>query len=98
MIVSFKNTGTEDIFDGKNSKAARQTCPQHLWRIALRKLEQLDSATDVGDLRVPPSNWLEALKRDRIGQHSIRINDQYRVCFIWTEAGPSDVEITDYYD
>lgn len=98
MIVSFKNTGVEDIFDGKNSRAARQTCPQQLWRVALRKLEQLDSAMELGDLSVPPSNRLEALKRDRSGQHSIRINDQYRVCFTWTEAGPTDVEITDYHD
>ena len=86
MIVSFKNPDTEDIFDGANSRAARQTCPQQLWRVALRKLEQLDSATELGDLNVPPSNRLEALKSDRIGQHSIRINDQYRVCFTWTEA------------
>lgn len=98
MIVSFKNSGTEDIFDGTNSRAARQTCPQQLWRVALRKLEQLDSATELGDLNVPPNNRLEALKRDRIGQHSIRINDQYRVCFTWTVAGPTDVEIVDYHD
>lgn len=98
MIVSFKNSGTEDIFDGENSKAARQTCPQQLWRVALRKLEQLDSATELGDLNVPPNNRLEALKRDRIGQQSIRINDQYRVCFTWTEAGPTNVEIVDYHD
>lgn len=98
MIVSFKNAGTEDIFDGKNSRAARQTCPQQLWRVALRKLEQIDSATELNDLYIPPSNRLEALKRDRIGQHSIRINDQYRVCFTWTETGPTDVEITDYHE
>lgn len=98
MIISFKNSGTEAIFDGANSKAARQTCPQQLWRVALRKLEQLDSATELGDLNVPPNNRLEALKRDRIGQHSIRINDQYRVCFTWTEAGPTEVEIVDYHD
>lgn len=98
MIVSFKNSGTEDIFDGANSRAARQTCSQQLWRVALRKLEQLDSATELNDLSVPPNNRLEALKRDRLGQHSIRINDQYRVCFIWTEAGPTNVEIVDYHD
>ena len=97
MIVSFRNTGTEDIFDGKNSKAARQVCPQQLWKVATRKLEQLDSATALDDLFVPPSNRLEALKRERLGQHSIRVNDQYRVCFVWTEAGPTDVEITDYH-
>ncbi len=97
MIVLFKNVGTEDIFDGKNSKAARQLCPQQLWKIAARKLEQLDSATTLNDLLIPPNNRLEALKRERIGQHSIRINDQYRVCFIWTEAGPAEVEIIDYH-
>lgn len=98
MIVSFKNSGTEDIFDGANSRAARRTCPQQLWRVTLRKLEQLDSATELNDLSVPPNNRLEALKRDRLGQHSIRINDQYRVCFIWTAAGPTNVEIVDYHD
>lgn len=97
MIVSFRNTGTEDIFDGKNSNAARQLCPQQLWKIAARKLEQLDSAVALDDLFVPPGNRLEALKRERTGQHSIRVNDQYRVCFVWTEAGPTDVEITDYH-
>ena len=98
MIVSFKNAGVEDIFDGKNSRAARQTCPQQLWRVALRKLEQVDSATALSDLYVPPSNHVEALKQDRMGQHSIRINDQYWVCFTWTEVGATDVEITDYHD
>ena len=97
MIVAFRKIGTEDIFDGKNSKAARQVCPQQLWKIAARKLEQLDSATVLNDLLVPPSNHLEALKRERTGQHSIRINDQYRVCFFWTEAGPTAVEIVDYH-
>lgn len=97
MIVSFRNSGTEDIFDGKNSKAARQVCPQQIWKVAARKLEQLDSVSTLDDLFVPPSNRLEALKRERLGQHSIRVNDQYRVCFIWTEAGPTDVEITDYH-
>ena len=97
MIVSFRNSGTEDIFDGKNSKVARQVCPQQLWKIATRKLEQLDSAEALDDLFVPPSNRLDALKQERLGQHSIRVNDQYRVCFVWTAAGATDVEITDYH-
>lgn len=97
MIVSFKDVGTEDIFDGKNSREARQICPQHLWNIASRKLEQVDSAVTLDDLRVPPGNRLEALKGERSGQHSIRINVQYRVCFFWTERGPTDVEIVDYH-
>lgn len=96
-IVSFLNTGTEDIFDGVNTKAARRTCPQTVWRVARRKLEQLNSVGRLGDLRFPPNNRLEALKGDRKGQHSIRINEQYRVCFTWTDTGPADVEIVDYH-
>ena len=97
MIRSFRNQGTEDIFNGQNSKAARRLCPQNVWSIAGRKLEQLDSAETLDDLRVPPGNRLEALARDRVGQHSIRINQQYRVCFVWTPSGPDEVEITDYH-
>ncbi len=97
MIVSFKNIGTEDIFDGKNSKEARQLCPQRLWNVASRKLEQLDSAIELNDLRVPPGNRLEPLSGNRAGQYSIRINDQYRICFYWTERGPAQVEIVDYH-
>jgi len=97
MIRSFENTGTEDIFNGDNTRAARRTCPQSLWKTAVRKLDQLDSATSLDDLRVPPGNRLEALKGDRKGQHSIRINDQYRICFVWTEAGVDQVEVTDYH-
>jgi proteic killer suppression protein len=63
-----------------------------------RKLDQLNQAHALEDLRVPPGNRLEALKGDRKGQHSIRINDQFRVCFVWTDAGPRDAEIVDYHD
>ena len=66
-------------------------------RVALRKLTQLQVAACLADLRVPPGNRLEALKGDRVGQHSIRINDQYRLCFRWTPAGAEDVEIVDYH-
>ena len=97
MIQSFRNKATEDIFNGENSKDARSLCPQSLWRIAFRKLDQLDSAERVEDLRVPPGNRLEQLKGDREGQHSIRINSQYRICFLWTENGADDVEIVDYH-
>ena len=97
MIRSFKNKATEDIFNGENSKGARNLCPQSLWRTAFRKLDQLDSAVVVDDLRIPPGNRLEQLKGDREGQYSIRINDQYRICFVWTESGPDDVEIVDYH-
>jgi proteic killer suppression protein len=97
MIKSFKNTGAEDIFNGKNTKNARKICPQSLWKIASRKLDQLDSISRLDDLKIPPGNMLEALKGDRQGEHSIRINDQYRICFIWSDNGPDQVEITDYH-
>lgn len=97
MIVSFADSGTEDVFHGRSTKAARQSCPPDLLPVARRKLDQLNAAVSVQGLRVPPGNRLEALKGDRRGQHSIRINDQFRVCFRWTEAGPADVEIVDYH-
>lgn len=97
MIVSFKNSGTDDIFNGRNSNDARKTCPQSLWKVAARKLDQLDSVVVLEELKVPPGNRLEALSGDRQGEYSIRINDQYRVCFKWSEAGPFEVEITDYH-
>ena len=97
MICSFKNAGTEDVFNGVNSREARKICPPSIWRVAARKLEQLDSVVLFEELRVPPGNRLESLRGDRSGQVSIRINNQYRICFIWTEAGPDAVEIVDYH-
>ena len=97
MIRTFKNKATEDIFNGKASKSAMRICPKSLWNIAVRKLDQLDSVLSLAELRVPPGNRLEVLSKNRKGQHSIRINDQYRICFKWTETGPIDVEITDYH-
>jgi proteic killer suppression protein len=97
VILSFADQGTEDIYNGKNSASARRVCPQAIWKVAFRKLDQLDSATKLIDLSVPIGNRLEALSGNREGQHSIRINDQYRVCFHWTEAGPEAVEIVDYH-
>ena len=97
MIRSFKNIGTEDVFNGKNTRAARQICPQNLWRVAVRKLDQLDSVTSLAELRIPPGNRLEALGGDRKGQFSIRINDQYRICFVWADSEPDEVEIIDYH-
>lgn len=97
MIQSFKNRGTEDIFNGRNTKEARKLCPRLLWKIAVRKLDQLDSVRLLAELKIPPGSKLEALSKDRRGQHSIRINDQYRVCFKWTESGPTDVEVADYH-
>jgi len=98
MIQSFADRATRDIFDGVASKAARQACPRGLWPIAQRKLDQLNQACELNDLRVPPGNRLEKLKRDRRGKYSVRINDQYRVCFLWTPRGPDEVSIVDYHD
>jgi toxin HigB-1 len=97
MLESFKQAGTEDIFNGINSKAARKICPESIWRVARRKLDQIDSVTTIDELSVPPGNRLEQLTGDRDGQHSIRINDQYRICFIWSELGAEEVEIVDYH-
>ena len=96
-IISFADAGTEDIFEGEDSRHARRACPESLWSVARRKLDQIDAATKLGDLGFPPSNRLEALKGNRKGQHSIRVNAQYRACFRWTEHGPADVEIVDYH-
>ncbi len=97
MIVSFKNQETEDIFNGKNTKSARKLCPLSLWRVATRKLDQLDSVLKIEELKVPPGNRSESLSGNRKGEFSIRINQQYRICFKWSESGPSAVEITDYH-
>ncbi len=97
MIKSFADKSTEDIFNGVNSTAARRLLPRDLWNVAFRKLDQIDSATTLDDLRIPTGNRLEALKADRNGQHSIRINDQYRICFEWTQNGAEQVEIVDYH-
>jgi toxin HigB-1 len=97
MIVSFRDAATRSVYDGVESKVARRRLPVELWRTARRKLDQLDTVTRLDQLSVPPGNALERLRGDRAGQHSIRINDQYRICFVWTERGPSQVEITDYH-
>ncbi len=97
MIHTFKNNGTEDIFNGKDTKAARRICPQNLWKIASRKLDQLDSVNALDQLRIPPGNQLETLAGDRQGQYSIRINNQYRICFVWKDNEPDQVEIVDYH-
>ena len=97
MILSFLNQGTEDVFNGKNTRQARKVCPASISRVAARKLDQIDAATILNDLRAPPNNRLESLLGDRLGQYSIRINDQYRICFVWSDAGASQVEIVDYH-
>jgi proteic killer suppression protein len=96
MIQSFKNAGAEDVFNGKNTKEARKTCPVVLWKACARKLDQLDSVTALLELTIPPGNQLELLRGNRQGQYSIRINEQYRICFTWTTLGPDEVEIVDY--
>jgi toxin HigB-1 len=97
MIVSFKDQGTEDIFNGENTNAARKCCAVTVWKSAQRKLDQLDSVVSLDELWIPPGNRLEALSGNREGQFSVRINDQYRICFVWTEQGPERVEIVDYH-
>ena len=92
MIRSFRDKTTEAIFNGGSPKGF----PTDLVKVARRKLRYLNAPGDLGDLRSPPGNRLEALAGDRKGQHSIRINDQFRVCFVWTAAGPAEVEIMDY--
>ena len=93
MILSFRGKETEAIWRGEMS---RRLSPE-IQQTARRKLRMLNNAKSLMDLRVPPANRLEALKRDRKGQHAIRINDQWRICFIWTHAGPANVEIVDYH-
>jgi proteic killer suppression protein len=97
VIRSFRDQGTDDVFYGRNTREARRSCPQTLWAVAARKLDQLDSVSSLEDLRIPPGNRLEALSGNREGQYSIRINQQYRICFVWVGSEPADVEIVDYH-
>ena len=93
MVKSFKDKETEKLFNRHFSKKL----PQNVQHLARRKLIMLDAAPDLNALRIPPGNRLEALKGDRKGQHSIRINDQWRICFKWKAGDARDVEITDYH-
>ena len=93
MIRSFRDSDTEALFQRRRSRRL----PASLQRVALRKLVILDAADSLADLRVPPGNRLEPLKGDRTGQHSIRINDQWRICFVWRATDAFDVEIVDYH-
>jgi proteic killer suppression protein len=98
VIRSYKNEGSQDIAEGLNTKSARQTLPTELWKIAVRRLAFIDSVQSLVDLRTSPRGYgWEILKKDRAGQHSIRINDQYRICFRFEEGDCSDVEIVDYH-
>jgi toxin HigB-1 len=93
MIISFKSKETEKLFSGRFSSKL----PQAIQRLAARKLDYLDSAGDLEDFRSPPGNRLEALKDDRVGQYSLRINDQWRICFVWHGNNAYDVENVDYH-
>lgn len=93
MIKSFKDKETEKVFNRNYSKKLPETIQQR----ALRKLRMIDAAADINDLRVPPGNRLEALSGNREGQHSIRINNQWRICFTWNRGDAYDVEIVDYH-
>lgn len=94
MILSYRDAKTETIASGA---APKKGFSADLVRRAARKLTLLENATSLADLKSPPGNNLEPLQGDRKGQHSIRINDQWRICFVWTDAGPEQVEITDYH-
>lgn len=93
MIQNFADPETELVRTGRQSRKL----PPDIQAVALRKLRLLNQARVLGDLRVPPGNRLEALKADRFGQHAVRINDPWRICFTWHEGGPTDVEIVDYH-
>jgi toxin HigB-1 len=97
MIKTFKSAGTVDIFDGVASQAARRCCPPSIWPVARRKLDQINRVREINELSVPPGNRLERLKGDRENQYSIRINQQYRICFTWEEGHACEIEITDYH-
>ena len=92
MIQSFKCKDTLALYEGKSPRRFKAFLP-----VAERKLSQLDAAQTLDFMRAPPGNHLEALKGDRKGQHSVRITVQWRICFVWTDTGPIDVEIVDYH-
>jgi proteic killer suppression protein len=92
MILSFKCKDTQALYEGKSPRRFKAFLP-----VAERKLSQLDAAQTLDFMKAPPGNHLEALKGDRKGQHSVRINVQWRICFVWTDTGPIDVEIVDYH-
>ena len=93
MLKSFRDRETERLFSRERSRAVRAS----VQRVALRKLVQLDAAERLNDLALPPGNRLEKLNGDRAGQHSIRINDQWRICFVWRSGDAYDVETVDYH-
>ena len=92
MIQSFREKDVKELFEARTSKRWKA-----IETVALRKLDLIEAAIDLNDLRIPPANRLEALKGDRLGQHSIRVNDRYRICFVWKVNGAHDVETVDYH-
>lgn len=96
MIVSFGDRSTEALFHGERLRRAR-SIPAELRRVVLRKLDMLNAAVKIADLRAPPGNRLEALRGDLAGLHSVRVNDQWRIVFRWTDAGPAEVRVMDYH-
>ncbi|MBH0778351.1 type II toxin-antitoxin system RelE/ParE family toxin [Nocardia bovistercoris] len=92
MIQSFRDKETQKLWIDRSVPKLGT-----VQKVALRKLTMLDAAVELQDLRIPPANRLERLKGDREGQYSIRVNDQWRICFVWEAAGPRDVEIVDYH-
>lgn len=95
VIRSFADVATEDLFNGVDSRRARATCPAALWPVVRRKLTQLNRVRDLRELAMPPGNRMETLRGNRAGQHSIRVNQQYRVCFRWEDGYADQVEVTD---
>lgn len=93
MIKSFKDKETEKIYSREGSRKL----PEEIQQVALRKLRMINNAKSLNDLRIPPANNLEKLKGDREGQHSVRINDQWRICFKWKDGDAHEVEIADYH-
>jgi len=97
MIATFADGSSEDIFNGVASRRARAASPERLWPVARRKLDQVNRVRSLGEMRIPAGNRLERLVGDRAGQHSVRINEQYRICFRWEDGHAYDVEVTDYH-
>ncbi len=97
VIISFADAATEDLFNGIDSRRARAACPMPIWPVVRRKLTQLNRVRAVSELAIPPGNRLELLRGDRAGQHSIRVNEQHRICFRWEGDHAIDVEVTDYH-
>jgi len=95
--MEFADRGTQDVYDGIDSERARRVLPRNLHEKAQSKLSVLAFADSLEDLRAPPSNRLEKLRGDRAGQHSIRVNERYRICFRWIDGEAIDVEIVDYH-